>query len=178
MAIATGTATVLAALAAAGGGVAAGKMSSNAANRGTKAQLAANDAALAYQREQDAKAEKRQAEIDARERELEARAEAAWEAEQSRLAPLRALKEALAGQTAGRIGLPFDVSGLGDAKPYPGSGGNMGAPVAPLSALKQSRGAPASVSPAMPDPTELSEQDPYTTSALKLADIARGGWRL
>ncbi len=147
------------------------KKSSDTAKSATKSQLAANDAALAYQREQDAKAEARQAQIDAEER-------AAWEAEQIRLAPLRALKEALAGQTAGRIGLPFDVSGLGDAKPYPGSGGNMGAPVAPLSALKQVRGAPAAVSPALPDPMGLSEEDPYTTSAMKLADIAKGGWRL
>lgn len=155
----------------AAGALAGGKMSSNAAKKSTQAQTQANDAALAYQREQDAKAEARQAQIDAEER-------AAWEAEQSRLAPLRALKEALAGQTAGRIGLPFDVSGLGDAKPYPGSGGNMGAPVAPLSALKQVRGAPAAVSPALPDPMGLSEEDPYTTSAMKLADIAKGGWRL
>ncbi len=155
----------------AAGALAGGKMSSNAAKKSTQAQTQANDAALAYQREQDAKAEARQAQIDAEER-------AAWEAEQSRLAPLRALKEALAGQTAGRIGLPFDVSSLGDAKPYPGSGANMGAPVAPLASLRQSRGAPAAVSPALPDPMGLSEEDPYTTSAMKLADIAKGGWRL
>lgn len=162
---------VAAAAITAGAAVASGVIGSKSASSSRKAQTKANDEALAYQREQDAKAEARQAQIDAEER-------AAWEAEQSRLAPLRALKEALAGQTAGRIGLPFDVSGLGDAKPYPGSGGNMGAPVAPLSALKQVRGAPAAVSPALPDPMGLSEEDPYTTSAMKLADIAKGGWRL
>lgn len=162
---------VAAAAITAGAAVAGGVISSKSAGKARNAQTKANDEALAYQREQDAKAEARQAQIDAEER-------AAWEAEQSRLAPLRALKEALAGQTAGRIGLPFDVSGLGDAKPYPGSGANMGAPVAPLSALKQVRGAPAAVSPALPDPMGLSEEDPYTTSAMKLADIAKGGWRL
>lgn len=155
------------------------KKGASAAKDAQKAQLAANAEALAYQREQDAKAEARQAEIDARERELEAKAEAAWNAEQERVAPLRALKEMLAGQAAGRIGLPFNTSGLGDAKPYPGAG----ASVAPLSALSASRGTgvigkPASVSAAIPDPAGLSEEDPYTTSSLRLADIARGGWRL
>jgi len=181
MAIASGTLATLAALSAAGATVASSKMQSNTANKSTKAQLAANDAALAYQREQDLKAEKRQAEIDAREREIEAKAEQAWNAEQARLAPLRALKEALAGQTAGRIGLPFDVSGLGEAKAYPGSGGDMGAGAAPLSSIRSNMGVranPASVSPALPDPAEISEQDPYTMPARRLADIARGGWRL
>lgn len=64
----------------AGASIFGAKKSSDTAKNATKAQLAANDAALAYQREQDAKAEARQAQIDAEER-------AAWEAEQSRLAP-------------------------------------------------------------------------------------------
>lgn len=168
--------TAIAGLAAGGAAVYGAKKQASAADKAAIAQTKANDEALAYQKEQDAKAEARQAEIDARQREIEAKAEAAWNAEQARLAPLRALKQSLADATAGRMGLQMDLSGISDAKPYsPGASGS----VSPLSTLSSLSGTGTRASSAaLPDTTGLSEEDPYTTSAVRLADIARGGWRL
>src|SRR5689334_1335980 len=67
-------------------------------DKATATQAAANAAALQYQKEQQAKADARQAELDRKE-------EARWNAEQAniaadraRLAPLQALKAQLQGQ--------------------------------------------------------------------------------
>lgn len=62
MAIATGTAAVIGAGLTAAGAFGGAKVAANSANKSTKAQLAANDQAMAYTREQDAKAEREKAE--------------------------------------------------------------------------------------------------------------------
>ena len=78
---------------------------------------------------QDAAAQRSEAiaiENEKRRREEYDRAEAAskaqWDAEQARLEPYRAAKNALLGRSAGRLGLSLgDLGGARGATPYPGS---------------------------------------------------------
>lgn len=78
---------------------------------------------------QDAAAQRAEAiaiENEKRRREEYDRAEAAskaqWDAEQARLEPYRAAKNALLGRSAGRLGLSLgDLGGARGATPYPGS---------------------------------------------------------
>ena len=78
---------------------------------------------------QDAAARRSEAiaiENEKRRREEYDRAEAAskaqWDAEQARLEPYRAAKNALLGRSAGRLGLSLgDLGGARGATPYPGS---------------------------------------------------------
>lgn len=90
------------AVGALGGAGLVAKSASNAA----KTSKQSSDAAIAYQREQDAKAEARQKEIDAK-------AEAQWNAEQARLEPSRQAKAALLAQQVARLGL--NLGSLGGA---------------------------------------------------------------
>lgn len=87
----------------AGSALASAALGNKGAKNAAKTQQKAAAEALAYQREQDAKEE-------ARYREQQAKLEAQWNAEQSRLAPYRQAAEALLGQNAGRLGLPFSPS--------------------------------------------------------------------
>ena len=97
---------VAAAAITAGAALGAGALSSRANNKANKTQAQGNADALAWAKEQDAMERARQKEIDTK-------MEAQWNAEQARLAPLRALKQSLAQKTAGRLGL--DLGALGGA---------------------------------------------------------------
>src|SRR5689334_11105173 len=105
-------------------------------DKATATEAAANAAALQYQKEQQAKADARQAELDRKE-------EARWNAEQAniaadraRLAPLQALKAQLAGATADRMGFSLPD----------GYGASQGASSLPSQIASASPGSIASLS--------------------------------
>lgn len=105
MAIATGTATLIAAAAAAGGQVYGSKKAASANKEATQVQAQSNAEALAFAREQEAR---RQKEYDAQ----IAAERAQWEAEQKRLAPYRQASLGILGQAADRIGVNIgDIAG-------------------------------------------------------------------
>lgn len=103
-------------------------LASRSAGKANKTAAEANREAIAYQREQDAKEE-------ARYREQEAKLEAQWLAQEAEAAPYRQAAEALLGQNAGRLGLPFSPSARPTARPVAWTPGQPQGSPRTLSAL-------------------------------------------
>ena len=118
--------------------------------------------ALAWAKEQDAMERARQKEIDAK-------MEAQWNAEQARLAPLRALKQSLAQKTAGRLGLDLGAFGgsSGPSSMPPGwqPGAAQGNTIASLAGYR-------------PQTAEMPVEDPIEVAPgqLTIQDIMAGTW--
>ena len=107
----------VAAAIAGGATLAQAALGNKGAKNAAKAQQSAQAEALAYQREQDAYQREQDAKDEARYKEQEAKLEAQWNAEQARLAPYRQAAEALLGQNASRLGLPFSPSSAPQSMP-------------------------------------------------------------
>lgn len=143
-------------------GVGSAVIASKSAGKAAKTQKQSSDAAIAYQREQDAKAEARQKEIDAKQ-------EAQWNAEQARLEPYRQARAALLAQQGARLGL--NIGSLGGAPSAPSPGFGMGS-----SGMGSTSGKPRTIADLAGIPQEVETIHPgvQAPNPMTIGDLMAG----